>query len=173
MMKSIAALWIVACAGSTHADKAPAEARVQDRSVSIAWGPAVSDLRLGLSVDGTSVVFHLENVGKAKLEVWSHVATHETHLDWYALQLVHNGNARELRFVDDRNRSAPIKTTLDPGAQLSHKVDVAAWAARAANNSQPLAPGSYRATATYDVTDGPVWHGKLTSGQIALTIPTK
>jgi hypothetical protein len=31
----------------------------------------VSDLRLGLSVDGTSVVFHLENVGKAKLEVWS------------------------------------------------------------------------------------------------------
>ena len=77
MMKSIAALWIVACAGSTHADKAPAEVRVEDRSVSIAWGPAVSDLRLGLSVDGTSVVFHLENVGKAKLEVWSHVATHE------------------------------------------------------------------------------------------------
>jgi hypothetical protein len=50
-------------------------------------------------------------------------------------------------------------------------VDVAAWAARAANNSQPLAPGSYSATATYEVTDGPVWHGKLASGQVALTVP--
>jgi hypothetical protein len=171
MMKSIAALWLVACSGSTHADKAPAEARVEDRSVSIAWGQVVSDLRLGLSVDGTSAVFHLENVGKAKLEVWSHVATVETHLDWYALLLVHNGSARDLRFVDDRNRSAPIKVTLDPGARVSHKVDVAAWAARAANNSQPLAPGSYSATATYEVTDGPVWHGKLASGQVALTVP--
>src|SRR5215470_17969947 len=109
MMRSIAALMIVACASSTYADKAPAEARVEDRSVTIAWGQAVSDLRLGLSVEGTSVVFYLENVGKTKLEVWSHVATHETHLDWYALRLVRDGNTRELRFVDDRNRSAPIK----------------------------------------------------------------
>jgi hypothetical protein len=35
--------------------------------------------------------------------------------------------------------------------RVSHKVDVAAWAARAANNSQPLAPGSYSATATYEI----------------------
>src|SRR5215510_182912 len=100
MMRWIAAVLIIACGSSTNADKAPSEARVEDRSISVAWGQAVSDLRFGITVEGTSVVFHLENVGKAKLEVWSHVATHETHLDWYALQLTRDGKLRELRFSD-------------------------------------------------------------------------
>src|SRR5689334_19177454 len=169
MMRWIAALFIIACGSSTNAEKAPSEARVEDRT-SIAWGQAVSDLRLGLTTEGTSVVFQLKNVGKTKLEVWSHVATHETHLDWYTLQLTRDGTSRELRFSDDRDRSAKIKATLDPGGRLSHKVDVAAWAARAANGSQPLAPGSYTATATYEVTDGPVWLGKIASGPVAITV---
>jgi len=169
-MRWIVGLLVIACGSSSNADKAPMEARVEDRS-SIAWGQPVSDLRFGVAVEGTSVVFHLENTGKTKLEVWSHVATHETHLDWYALQLTRDDKVRELRFVDDRNRSAPIKVTLDPGGRLHHKVDVAAWAARGANGSQPLTPGSYTAKATYEVSDGPVWHGKLASGQVAITVP--
>ena len=51
-----------------------------------------------------------------------------------------------MTFVDDRDRSTPVATHLQPGEALRHTVDVATWAAR---TTGPLPPGAHSTTATY------------------------
>lgn len=139
----------------------------------VAWGPPVGGLRLGLSVAGTTVHVHLQNAGHTRLTVLSHVAAGgEIQLDWTTLDLKRAGKTRRVRLQDARNRSAVVDVHLDPGAEDSQAVDVAAWAVRPVNGSTPLAAGTYHLTGVYEVTSSPDhWSGKLEAGPITLTIP--
>lgn len=76
-------------------------------------------------------------------------------------------------FVDDRNRSAPIKVVLEPGGKVSHRMNVGDWAARAVNGGRALEPGSHMASAVYAVTDTSVWTGRIESGELALSVPAR
>jgi hypothetical protein len=116
-----------------------------------------------------TVGLHLQNTGDTPLEVMSHVATHELHLDWYTLQVTPpDGAPFTVRLYDSRNRSAPIKKTLAPGEALAHRIDAAAWAARPVNGSHTLLPGRYQLAAAYDVpTDEGAWAGRLDAGPVA------
>ena len=137
----------------------------------------MSGVRLGLEINATSATFHVQNVGTKPVDVMSHVQAGEQHLDWYTLELsASDGGQREIGFVDDRDRSAPIKVTLAPQAELSHRVDVASWGARAANGSKPLAPGAYRVVARYTVpagTNATAWTGTLSAGPVPMTVPRR
>lgn len=79
----------------------------------------------------------------------------------------------EIRFVDNRNRSASIKVVLEPGGKVSHQMNVGDWAARAVNGGRALEPGTHAASAVYVVTDTSVWTGRIESGQVALSVATK
>jgi hypothetical protein len=137
-------------------------------AAAITWGQPVDNLRLGLTTAGTTVGLHLQNTGATPLEVMSHVATHELHLDWYTLQVTPpDGAPFTIRLYDSRNRSAPIKQTLAPGEALAHRIDAVAWAARPANGSHTLSPGMYQLAASYDVpADAGVWAGRLKAGPV-------
>lgn len=134
----------------------------------VTWGTPAEGLRLGLTTAGNMVGLHLENVGDTPLEVMSHVATHELHLDWYTLQVSPpDGGSFRIRLYGDRDRSAAVKKTLAPGDALTHRIDAVAWAARSANGGHALAPGTYQLSATYDVPrDEGAWAGKLTAGPV-------
>lgn len=160
---------VVSCSGPAGADK-PAAAPPASR---VAWGKPAAGLRLGLEADGASVTFTLENVSAAPIEVLSHVATHEQHLDWFTLRVTDGPTPRELQFTDARNRSAPVKVMLAPGASLRHRVDAAAWALRTINGARALSPGAHAASAVYAVTDAAVWSGRLASGEVSLVVPAK
>lgn len=128
-----------------------------------AWGEPVAGLRLGIAARGGAVVeLSLENTGEGDLAVLSHVAAAgEDHLDWFTVRV----GARELRLLDERNRSAPVRATLAPGEAVSHTVDLAAWALRERNGARELSPGP--ATASYEVPATPdTWSGHLESGQV-------
>lgn len=143
----------------------------------VTWGDPVSGVRLGLEIDATFATFHVQNVGTKPADVMSHVQAGETHLDWYTLEIdAPGGCKREIGFVDERDRSAPIKVTLAPQAELSHRVDIASWAARPANGSKPLSPGTYSVIARYQVSPGAaptVWTGTLSAGPTEMIVPKK
>ena len=136
------------------------------------WGAAAGDLRLGIAVEGATARLGLENVGAAAFDVMSHVAAvGEKHFDWYTVVLDGPGGQRELSFVDDRNRSAPIRVTLAPGEALEQAIDLAAWAARAVNGTAPLAAGRHEARARYEVgAQEGAWHGRLEAGPVELWV---
>lgn len=133
------------------------------------WGEPVDGLRLGIAGTGAAIALHLGNTGDAPLTVLSHVmAPDEAHLDWFTVTLTRGDNEPvQLRFLDDRNRSAEITVELPPGSELAHRVDLVAWAARPINDEVALEPGTYRVTASYEVPpDGATWTGTLHSGSI-------
>jgi hypothetical protein len=158
---------IMSCNGSLNADKPGAG----QPEANIAWGKAAAGLRLGVAADRLNVTFTLENVSDKKIEILSHVAAQEKHLDWTTLRVTETGKRREIRFVDDRNRSGSIKVMLDPGGKVSHQMDVANWAGRTVNGARALAPGSHTASAVYAVSDASVWTGRIESGEISLVVP--
>lgn len=136
------------------------------------WSPAECGLRLGIETIGAaSVRLKLHNVGDRPLEVLSHVlAAGETHLDWFTVLLDGHSGTRTLALLDERNRSAAVRVTLQSGAQLRHEVDVAAWAARAVNGGVALEPDTYRARARYSVpADHAAWSGQLEAGPVQLS----
>ena len=142
---------------------------------SVVWGKAAESLRLGLSASDKGVRLHLENVGSKPMEVLSHVNAGEVHLDWYILYLEDDkGDTRTLRLLDDRDESALVRVPLAPGSEITHTVDVAAWAARLPNGSKPLAAGTYKVRAVYEVKrEGSNWRGRLEAGPVTLTIAPK
>jgi len=128
------------------------------------------DLRIGAS--GASAVLTLHNGGSNALKVLSHVEAADRHYDWSSIVLVKDAETRSLHFYDDREESHRVVVDLAPGEDLEHVLDVVAWAKRKPNGARPLAAGTYRMWATYEVSEpGDVWNGKLVSPTIAITIP--
>jgi hypothetical protein len=140
----------------------------------IQWGSPANGLRLGITGGTSFAELSLENVGTQPLTVLSHINAGEVHLDWYSLHLRDpRGTTRTLQLWDDRNKSAQIKVTLEPGKSLSHRVDIQRWASRP-HNGGALPDGTYELRATYEVEPGePHWAGKLEAGPTPLTIAKK
>lgn len=137
------------------------------------WGDPVGGLRLGVQgADARELLLRLANVGRAPLEVLSHVLAAEVHLDWYTLRLQGaDGAVRTLRLMDARNKAGVVRVSLAPGEDLAHRVNVAAWARRPVNGAVPLAPGVYRLSASYEVDradPGDHWRGRLEAGPVEL-----
>src|SRR5215217_3389429 len=129
-------------------------------------------LELRITALGTTAVLTLYNGGSDSLKVLSHVVANDLHYDWFTITLVGDTETRVLHLYDDRNESHRVIVDLSPGQSLEHQIDVIAWASREANGARPLAPGRYRITATYEVSDpAPVWNGKLESPAVDITIP--
>jgi hypothetical protein len=143
-------------------------------SSAILWSPSSSGLRFGIGpgTNRRSVAMYLENTGKAQLDVMSHVAAQEKHLDWYTLQLRDaSGATRTLKLLGPRRESGPVKVALKPGARIEHAVDLAFWAERPINGGKPLVAGTYQVSATYSVPSGDGrWTGKLDAGPLTLVI---
>ncbi len=149
----------------------------QSTEGAITWGPSQHGLTLGLAAQGAALRLFLKDVGDAPLEVRSHVQAQAVHLDWYTVRLKDaQGHERTLRFVEDRDRSAQVKAHLEPGKSLEHAVNLGDWASRSANGGQPLAPGTYQATAGYEVkpeSAAGCWSGRLEAGPIELHVAAK
>jgi hypothetical protein len=129
------------------------------------------DLELGLGYEAPCAVVTLRNAGEAEVTVLSHVDAGQRHYDWITIELDGAAGTRVLRFADVRNESALVKATLAPGATLEHRIDLAAWALRAPNGREPIAPGGYRMTATYAVDlPGEHWRGRLVSPPLDVRI---
>lgn len=160
----------VTCRG----EESPMQATKMTTHAAIVWGKPVGGLRLGVGSDGVRVVLALENVGITPLEVLSHVQTHELQFDWYTITLRgQDGRTRKLALVDERRRSWFVRATLAPAGKLEHRIDVSDWAGRLVNDSQPLGPGTYEVSASYEVSEpgGTSWSGRLEAGPATLTVP--
>jgi hypothetical protein len=127
-------------------------------------------LELHIAARNSSAVLTLHNGGLDQLRVLSHVDATDRHYDCFTISLARAGQTRLLRFHDDRNESARVVVDLAPGQAIEHTIDIVAWAKRKVNGAQPLAPGTYRMSATYQVSEaGPLWNGKLVSPTIDIT----
>jgi hypothetical protein len=139
----------------------------------------------------TTVV--LKNVSESPLAVLSHIATHETQLDWYRFRLeylapdekgrcdpAHARRAtRDIGIVDDRDKSIPIVRTLAPGGSITHTVDLQAWANRRINGATRIPPGLYQVSVVYRVTargggflgeKEHIWRGIVESPRVPVTV---
>ena len=129
-------------------------------------------LELRLAAAGTTAVITLYNGGPGSLKVLSHVDAEDRHYDWFTISLIGDTETRVLHLYDDRDESHRVIVDLDPGQSLEHRIDLVAWSMRKANQTQPLAPGRYRMSATYEVSDSaPVWNGRLESPVVDISIP--
>ncbi len=129
-------------------------------------------LELRISAVGATAVLTLYNGSPDRLRVLSHVEGNDLNYDWFTITLLGDTETRVLHFYDDRNESHRVIVNLNPGQSLEHQIDVVAWARRKANGARPLAPGRYRMSAIYEVSDpAPVWNGKLESPAVDITIP--
>jgi hypothetical protein len=129
-------------------------------------------LDLRIAARGSSALVTLHNGGPNALKVLSHVDATRRHYDWLTITLEGDGDRRSLHLYDDRNESHRVIVDLAPGQEVEHVIDVVAWAQRKPNGARPLAPGTYRMWASYEVTEpGDVWTGKLVSPTVAITIP--
>lgn len=143
----------------------------------IAWGEPVDGLRLGVALEGTTLITHMQNVGSAPFIVFTHVATHERQSDWLTVSVTDNkGGERVIAFDDDRDKSAAATSKLAVGGELVDRWDLAAWSARPRNGKRTFEPSFAKLRATYKVIPAPttipptgdkVWSGTIESGRIA------
>lgn len=126
----------------------------------------------------------LKNVSSRTITLLSHVATHETHLDWTTVRLAFpvpsdegcssvwaGQGQRVLQLDDDRDKSARVAKTLAPGATLTHVVDLRDWAQRARNGGAPITPGFYKIEVEYKVAgEKGMWNGTIRSPRVPFTI---
>lgn len=136
------------------------------------------DLQLTATVEPATlaVTVELRNVGKKPLVVHSHVEAGERHYDPYTIILewpslenkaCTKRNHLELSLLDNRDESAMIDATIQPGRSISHKIDAPAWARRAINGTVVLGGGYYKVSARYRVKSDPrVWNGTLETSAI-------
>jgi len=119
-----------------------------------------------------AVVISLTNNGTTPLSVLSHVEAARTLLIWYSVEVTGIGAPRRLALGGAANEAAAITVELPPGRSLSHEVDLQRAALEPHNGAARLAPGSYRITATYTVTEpGPHWVGSISSAPLGVTLP--
>jgi hypothetical protein len=130
-------------------------------------------LVLTAALIGVTLELTLSNTGSSEIVVNSSVsAGGERHFDWFRVELEVAGKTRELRFLDDRNRSAIERKTLAPGASLTHTLDLAAWAKRPRNGAVPLPSGKGTLRAFYEVSgDREAWNGRLAAKPVAVELP--
>ena len=118
------------------------------------------------------VIIGLTNAGTTPLQVLSHVEAARTLLTWYSVELAGAGAPRRLALGGSANEAAAITVELLPGRSLSHEVDLQRAALEPHNGAARLAPGTYRVTATYAVTEpGPHWTGSISSSELDVTLP--
>lgn len=152
-----------------------------------------SDLRLTASLEkdtfspkeAVMLTLALANQGSQQLSVYSHVQADEAHLDWHTVTLTYPVPSREgcngvhvgkkklvLRFIGDRDKSAPVKKRVVPGGSVTHVVNLSDWAKRPGNGKQPLQPGFYWVEAVYKVkkAESPIWKGTVKATRLRLTI---
>ena len=175
-----------AVAAAVFAFAASASARAEP------FGKASGGLAVGVGADkerysaGDPILLTitLKNVGKKALAVRSHVATHETHLDWHRVVLAYPTPSREgcrgrftgrgerrLALDDERDKSAPVTATLEPGATLVHTVDLQDWAGRKRNGARAVEPGFYQVEVVYEVQgEKDAWVGRVRSNRARFTI---
>lgn len=127
-----------------------------------------------LALTGKVATFTLRNTGSAPVTVLTRVGAGELHYDWFTVEIQGGGDVRRLGFIDDRNRSAAERVSLDPAATWSGDVDLAAWAARPINGGRPLPSGPVTVRAIYEVTaasavGGGVWLGRAESAPVKAT----
>jgi hypothetical protein len=166
------------------------------------WSEPVRGLALGLALGKSHFAtaspiyprLALKNVSRAPITVVSHVRTHETHLDPFALTLAspvplkpggncslvwsHQGvTSRPIALTDSRDKSVTEFKTLAPGEVLTHVIDLRGWLLRPRNGGYPLAPNFYSLEVTYEVEDWQVrrakqklWTGELKSEGRTFTI---
>ena len=101
----------------------------------------------------------------------SHVAAGgEDHFDWFTVHVDAAGTTREVRLLDARNRSAPVRVRLAPSDQVHHRVDLCAWALRPRNGARALGSGDHDARVVYVVDDDPqAWTGRLEAGPVTIS----
>ncbi len=156
---------VAALAVPAHADTAPAGGH----------GKAVGGLSVAATVAkdtfaaGDPITLHVEvkNAGDKAVEVTSHIATHETHFDPFRVVLYWPGPSREgckgphtgrrsrvISLTGARDKSAPVKVTLEPGKTFAHDIDIGAWAARDENKQKAITPGFYQVRVEYTHGEG-------------------
>ncbi len=143
----------------------------------IAWGEPVDGLRLGIALEGATLVTHTQNVSSAPLVVFTHVATHERQSDWLTVSITDKkGGEHVIAFNDDRDKSAQATSKLPAGSEIVDRWDLAAWSARPRNGKRTFDPTFASVRATYKVIPAPttiptigdkVWSGTIESGRIA------
>jgi hypothetical protein len=142
-------------------DKAPTSPTTQTTGV-----------HLAARANGAMLEVAWTNTTQAALKIATHVFAGEKHFDWLTVNLTDaGGGVRKLQFLDDRDEAGAVVVDVAPGASVTESVDLARWAARAANGSKPLAAGTYRAQVIYDShgqTRG--WVGRIDAAT-TVTIP--
>lgn len=131
-------------------------------------------VKLAVRATGAMLEVTWTNATPAALKIATHVFAGEKHYDWITVELTPpdgGGAVRKLQFLDDRDESGVVVVDVAPGASVSESIDLASWAARKANGSKPLAPGTYRAQVVYD-SHGQArgWVGRLEAAT-TVTIP--
>jgi hypothetical protein len=150
---------------------------------SVAWGEPVNGLRLGIALDSTTLVTHLENVGSEPLVVWTHAlppeGARERQSQWLIVTVrPASGAERWLHFSDDA-MAEPVSATLAAGAELVERWDLAAWSARAVNRAQGFGKDVSAVRAKYLVPAMPTtappplgyvspWNGEIQSGWVSV-----
>jgi hypothetical protein len=129
-------------------------------------------LELSVAVAGTTLRVELANVGAIPLPVYFAVrAPDGMHHDYLTAELSSSGHRRTLRFTGNRNTSTTGLVELAAGETVADTLDLATWALAAVNGAEPLAPGSYTLTATYEVAQPGAWQGAIEAGPVALLVP--
>ncbi|CAN5437112.1 hypothetical protein BH09MYX1_BH09MYX1_16040 [soil metagenome] len=125
--------------------------------------PSGAKPAITVAMRGTMLDVTLDNRGTAPVCLYASVAANGEHFDWMTVVIDGGpGPRRNLTFVDDRNRSAPISYELGPGSSLTKKIDLDAWARRRINGGRPLAPGGYTVSLDYSsVHETWAWAGNL------------
>ena len=148
-------------------------ARAESRPVG-GHGKAVSGISVAATVAkdtfaaGDPITLHVEvkNAGKKAVDVTSHVQANEMHFDPFRVVLYWPGPSRDgckgqytgrrsrvISLVGERDKSAPVTVTLEPGKTFAHDIDIGAWAAGDANK-KAIAPGFYQVRVEYSHGEG-------------------
>ncbi len=134
--------------------------------------PAGAKPALFASTRGTALDVSWVNQGTEPVCLLVFVQATGEHFDW--IRVVLDGGpapARNLTFVDDRNRSARVSYELGPGARLTKTIDLGEWARRRLNGGLAIAPGGYNANVTYDSAhETTAWAGTL---RVTATVTVK
>ena len=128
-----------------------------------ASGGAGAGLQLAVSAKAAVLSVTWKNAGASAIRVPTHVFAGEKHFDWLKVTLTDGrGAKRTLSFRDNRDESGAVFVDLAPGASATETIDLAAWAARAANGGKALTSGRYDADVVYDTaSERRGWTGRL------------